>query len=141
MSFFVDVANSFTRIPRQQVGVGLSRQAQPYSFEFPSYARVGSQLDLARCTGTPWQALPGFLSLALLLIPIFGQVTDTAIGEQWTLLRRYRQFEALHRGLLPVLSKEPDANAYALPPKEVCVCVYAVVWIIHVCVVCCRVLV
>ncbi|CAM9780243.1 unnamed protein product [Ectocarpus sp. 4 AP-2014] len=47
------------------------------------------------------------------------QVTDRAIGEQWTVLRRFRQFEALHRGLLPVLSREPDANAYVLPPKEV----------------------
>lgn len=48
-----------------------------------------------------------------------AQVTDAAIGEQWTVLRRYRQFEELHRGLLPVLSREPDANAYTLPPKEV----------------------
>ncbi|CBN77754.1 conserved unknown protein [Ectocarpus siliculosus] len=47
------------------------------------------------------------------------QVTDRAIGEQWMVLRRFRQFEALHRGLLPVLSREPDANAYVLPPKEV----------------------
>ncbi|CAM9811305.1 unnamed protein product, partial [Hapterophycus canaliculatus] len=47
------------------------------------------------------------------------QVTDRAIGEQWVVLRRFRQFEELHRGLLPVLSKEPDANAYVLPPKEV----------------------
>lgn len=35
------------------------------------------------------------------------------------MLRRFRQFEELHRGLLPVLSREPDANAYVLPPKEV----------------------
>lgn len=47
------------------------------------------------------------------------QVTDSALGEQWMVLRRFRQFEELHRGLLPVLSREPDANAYALPPKEV----------------------
>ncbi|CAB1096165.1 unnamed protein product [Ectocarpus sp. CCAP 1310/34] len=47
------------------------------------------------------------------------QVTDRAVGEQWMVLRRFRQFEALHRGLLPVLSREPDANAYVLPPKEV----------------------
>ena len=47
------------------------------------------------------------------------QVTDGAIGEQWTVQRRFRQFEELHRGLLPVLSREPDANAYVLPPKEV----------------------
>lgn len=47
------------------------------------------------------------------------QVTDCALGEQWMVLRRFRQFEDLHRGLLPVLSREPDANAYALPPKEV----------------------
>ncbi|CAN0046172.1 unnamed protein product [Scytosiphon promiscuus] len=47
------------------------------------------------------------------------QVTDRAIGEQWVVLRRFRQFEELHRGLLSVLSREPDANAYVLPPKEV----------------------
>ncbi|CAM9947837.1 unnamed protein product [Ascophyllum nodosum] len=47
------------------------------------------------------------------------KVTDRAIGEQWTVLRRFRQFEELHRELLHVLSREPDANAYVLPPKEV----------------------
>eukprot|EP00903_Cladosiphon_okamuranus_P007599 g7370.t1 len=47
------------------------------------------------------------------------QVTDGAIGDQWTVLRRFRQFEMLHRGLLPILSREPDASAYVLPPKEV----------------------
>lgn len=58
----------------------------------------------------------------LLTVSLFSslvQVTDRAIGEQWVVLRRFRQFEELHRALLPVLSREPDANAYVLPPKEV----------------------
>lgn len=54
-----------------------------------------------------------------ILLVILVQVSDCAAGEQWMVLRRFRQFEELHRGLLPVLSREPDANAYALPPKEV----------------------
>ena len=53
------------------------------------------------------------------LMVMVTQVSDRAAGEQWIVLRRFRQFEELHRGLLPVLSREPDANAYALPPKEV----------------------
>lgn len=57
--------------------------------------------------------------MLVMLMAMLVQVSDRAAGEQWMVLRRFRQFEELHRGLLPVLSREPDANAYVLPPKEV----------------------
>lgn len=53
------------------------------------------------------------------LLAFLIKVVDRAIGEQWTVLRRFRQFEGLHQALLPVISKERDASMYAIPPKEV----------------------
>lgn len=63
---------------------------------------------------------PGLaIVLGQYLLAFLVKVVDRAIGEQWTVLRRFRQFEGLHQALLPVISKEPDAGMYAIPPKEV----------------------